>query len=282
MTGSVDEMLDFGDKLPSFPTAVAEAIRMLSSESTDNDSIAAALQRDQALVAQVLKMANSAFYGVSRRVSTVKQALLVLGRNAVRSLVVAVSAQEFLGRAQPGYLLARGQLWEYSLASGAAASLVAHKVGYKPADEAFVAGLLHDIGKVVLSEYLAERSTELAEMVGLATDLVSFDTIEQELLHIDHAALGSMLCDHWQLPARLSHAVRYHHSPSQAGDDWQLAAVVHAANALTMTVGIGLGVDGLQYLLDESALLRLGLTSEDMEVLADELIDQLSRPNPFG
>jgi putative nucleotidyltransferase with HDIG domain len=277
MAGPVDEMLDFGDKLPSFPTAIAEAIRLLSSESADNDQIATVLQRDQGLVAQVLKLANSPFYGVSRRVSTVKQALLVLGRNAVRSLVVAAGSQEFLSRPQPGYLLARGQLWEHSMAAGTAAGLVAAKVHYRPSDEAFVAGLLHDIGKVVLSEYLAERSAELAELLDMRSETMTFNEIELEMLHIDHATLGGLLCDHWQLPPRLGRAVRFHLRPGDAGDDWQLASVVHAANALTLAVGIGLGVDGLQYSLDEECLLRLGLVEGDLEVVADELVVQLNR-----
>jgi putative nucleotidyltransferase with HDIG domain len=282
MSHTVDDLLDFGDKLPSFPTAVAEAIRLLSDETADNDRIAAVLQRDQGLVAQVLKLANSAFYGVSRRVSTVKQALLVLGRNPVRSMVVAAASQEFLGRPQPGYQMARGQLWEHSLAVGLAASMVASRIAYRPADEAFVAGLLHDIGKVVLGEYLAEHSVELEELLSHGEAGLAFDEIEREILNIDHATLGGRLCDHWQLPARLGNAVRYHYHPSDAGDDWQLAAVVHAANALTLSVGVGLGVDGLQYVLDETALLRLGLEPGDLELLADQLVAQLSEGAPFG
>lgn len=277
MSRSIETILDFGDKLPAFPGAVAEVIRLISDETADNDRIAAVLQRDQGMTAQVLKLANSAFYGVSRRVSTVKQALLVLGRNAVRSLVVAVASQEFLGRPQPGYMLDRGQLWEHSIATGVAAALVANRVRYRPADEAFVAGLLHDIGKVVLSEYLAQRSDELTARLDSQTELVSFIELERELLHIDHATLGGMLLERWQLPPRLGRAIRFHHAPADAGDDWKLAAVVHAANALTLTVGIGLGIDGLQYVLDEESLTKLGLVPGDLESLADELLEEMDR-----
>lgn len=277
MSRSIDTILDFGDKLPAFPGAVAEVIRLLSDETADNDRIAAVLQRDQGLTAQVLKMANSAFYGVSRRVSTVKQALLVLGRNAVRSLVVAVASQEFLGRPQPGYMLDRGELWQHSMATGIAAALIAGRVHYRPADEAFVAGLLHDIGKVVLSEFLAQRSEELTAKLGGDGELISFIELERELLHIDHATLGGLLLERWQLPPRLGRAIRFHHAPSEAGDDWKLATVVHGANALTLTVGIGLGIDGLQYVLDEEALTKLGLVPGDLESLADQLLDEMDK-----
>jgi putative nucleotidyltransferase with HDIG domain len=275
MSGRIDEILEFGNKLPSFPAAVSEAIRLLADDNTSNDRIVAVLQRDQGLVAQILKLSNSAFYGVSRRVSTVKQALLVLGRNAVRSLVVSVAAQEYLGRPQPGYLLERGALWQHSMAAGIAAALIAQRVQYRPADEAFVAGLLHDIGKVVLSEYLARHSEDIVARLGDPA-AVSFDVIERELVGVDHATLGAMLADHWQLPPRLGQAIRFHHCPGEAGDDWMLPALVHGANALTLAVGVGLGVDGLQTTLDEQALLRLGLVEGDLELLADELLQKLA------
>ncbi|MCC7492491.1 MAG: HDOD domain-containing protein [Fimbriimonadaceae bacterium] len=273
----LDAMMEFADKLPSLPTAVVKALQLLREENSQNDQIAAALSMDTALVGQMLKLANSPYYGVSRRVSTVQQAILVLGRKVVRSLVVAAAAGDFLSKPQAGYLLRRGELWSHSMAAGCGASLLSSKVGYRPPDEAFVAGLLHDIGKVVLSGYLAECSDDLDARLALSDD-VPFATLEREFTGIDHATLGGMIIEHWQLPPHLASAIRFQLTPLEAGDDWKLAAIVHVANALALTIGVGVGVDGLQYGLDVQAVARLGLTDSDLDELIGALVEQVQDP----
>ncbi|NUP99644.1 MAG: HDOD domain-containing protein [Armatimonadetes bacterium] len=277
MTPDLDSMLEFADQLPSLPTAVVKALQLLRNENSANDQIAAAISMDQALVGQVLKLSNSPYYGVSRRVATVQQALLVLGRKAVRSLVVAAASQDFLSKPQAGYMLRRGELWSHSIAAGYGASLIAAKIGFRQTEEAFVAGLLHDIGKVVLSGYLAEDVERLTDRIN-RPDAPSFDQVEKEFLNIDHAALGGMIIEHWQLPSHLSQAIAYHHRPRDAGEHWQLATIVHLANALALIIGIGIGVDGLQYEIDEEAVSRLGLDAEALEELTSTLIDQVQEP----
>ena len=277
MTPDLDAMMEFADKLPSLPVAVVKAMQLLRDENSQNDQVASALSMDQALVGQVLKLSNSPYYGVSRRVSTVQQAILVLGRKAVRNLVIAAAAQDFLSKPQAGYMLRRGDLWSHSMAAGCGASLIAEKVNYKPKEEAFVAGLLHDIGKVVLSGYLAEQTDTL--MDRLSAGDATIDQIERDVIAVDHAALGGLITEHWQLPAVLSKAICYQHHPSDAGDDWQLAAIVHLANTLALVIGVGLGVDGLQYSFDDAAVARLGISAEDMDELTSELIEQVEEPS---
>ena len=281
MRPDLDAMMEFADKLPSLPAAVVKALQLLRDDNSPNDQVAAALSMDQALVAQVLKLANSPYYGVSRRVSTVQQAILVLGRKVVRSLVVAAAAGDFLSKPQAGYMLRKGELWSHSIAAGCGASLLSQRVGYKPADEAFVAGLLHDIGKVVLSGFLAERAEEVDACLLTAGD-TPFDDLERDLIGVDHAALGGMIAEHWQLPQNLAHGIAHAHCPSEAGDDWQLAALVHVADALALVIGVGIGLDGLQYELDEAAVQRLGLTTEMLDELLAELLEQVQEPEFAG
>jgi putative nucleotidyltransferase with HDIG domain len=268
-------MLDYADKLPTLPSTVVDVLRLLADEASNNEQVTQYMLRDQALVGKLLKIANSAYYGVSRRVSTVQQALLVLGRNAVRSLVIAAGAQEFLTRPQPGYGLQKGALWQHSWAAGQVASRISTVVDYRPVEEAFVAGLLHDIGKVVLNSYLAEYSEELAARLA-EPEGVLLTELEHDLVQIDHPTLGGIVAEHWQLPGKLVHAIRFHHSPSDAGDEWQLAAVVHAANLLTVSLGVGLGIDGLHYQVDHAALDRLGLDAPALENLLGELVEDLA------
>lgn len=275
MTNRLDELLEFADSLPALPTVVVAALQLLNDDDSDTDDIADVLSGDQALVAQLLKLSNSPFYGVSRRVSTIKQALMILGRKAVRGLIIAAAAEGIMSGPQTGYLLEANQLWEHSNAVGRGAALVAVKVGYRPVEEAFVAGLLHDIGKVVLSGFLADCAEDLQERLD-AAEGTPFTEVEAELLQIDHARVGGAVAEHWQLPKKLADAIEYHHAPSTAGDDWQLAGVVHVANALALSMGVGLGVDGLHYTLDEPAIQRLGLTAEDLMSLTEGLLAALA------
>ena len=276
MRPDLDAMLEYADRLPSLPAAVVKAMELLRDEDSPNDQIAGALSMDQALVGQVMKLANSPYYGVSRRVSTVQQAILVLGRKTVRSLVIGAAAQDFLARPQAGYMLHKGELWSHSMAAGCAASLIAAKVGYKPSEEAFVAGLLHDIGKVVLNGFLADRANKL--MRRLSEGDTPFDQVEAELLNVDHASLGGLITERWQLPPKLSQAISFHHRPREAGGAWQLATIVHLADALALSIGVGIGVDGLNYELDSEVAAKLGLTADDLMALADELADKVREP----
>ncbi len=275
MSTDLEAMMEYADALPSLPVAVVNAMSLLRDEDAQNHAIAAALQQDQALVGQLLKLANSPYYGVSRRVSTVEQSILVLGRKVVRSLVVAAASQDYLSRPQAGYMLRRGDLWSQSLATGCGASLIAARVGYKPADEAFVAGLLHGIGKVVLSASLANLAEDLTARLA---DGLRFDHLERELVQIDHATLGGMIADRWQLPPHLGQAIRCQHTPLEAEGDPTLACIVHLAKALSLMIGVGLGIDGLQYELCDEAIDRLGLGTDDLDQLTSELIDQVREP----
>ncbi|MBI2297898.1 MAG: HDOD domain-containing protein, partial [Armatimonadetes bacterium] len=209
-------LLEYADNLPSLPVAVIRALQLLNNEDSTTDAIVVALSADQALAAQLLRIANSPYYGVSRRVSTIKQAAMVLGRKAVKSLVIAAAAEDYLSRPQDGYLLDRGQLWQHSLVVAQASAMVAGRVQYRQTEEAFVAGLLHDIGKVVLNSYLRACREKVAARLN-APGAGSFSDLETELLSANHASIGGVVASHWQLPERLARAIEFQHAPSEAG-----------------------------------------------------------------
>ena len=269
----LDDLVRQVRDLPSLPTSVTRVMQLTNDPKAGLSDVAQALASDQGLAARVLKLANSAYYGSSRRIGTVSEAVVILGMRTTRNLTLATSCQDMLEREVQGYFLPRGALWRHSLACAAAAQNLAKRANFRGTEEAFVAGLLHDIGKVVMSAYLKAEFAKV--LTRVAKGKLTFSDAEREALGFDHAEVGARLLERWNLPTTLVTAVRHHHVPSQAPDS-PLAALVHIADTICLTLGIGLGVDGMAYALDPSALKMLHLTEDDFEQVASQTCDTLS------
>jgi len=265
--------------LPALPAAVARVMQLTDDPKAGAADVARALASDQALAARMLKLANSAFYGASRRVSTVSEAVVTLGMRTTRNLVMATSCQEMLEGDVAGYALPRGALWRHSLACAFAAQALAGRARYRATEEAFVAGLLHDIGKVVLSTYLKEQFARV--LLRAQGGELTFAEAERETLGFDHAEAGARLLERWNLPSSLVAAVRHHHAPLESPSPSLLPCLVHVADAICLTLGIGLGLDGLAYTLHPEALAALGLTDADFEQVAGQTCDTLAQAGPM-
>jgi len=264
--------------LPALPAAVVRVMHLTDDPKAGMADVARALASDQALAARVLKLANSAFYGSSRRISTVSEAVITLGMRTTRNLVMATSCQGMLERNVAGYALPPGALWRHSLACASAAQALAIRARYRATEEAFVAGLLHDIGKVVLNTYLKDQFARV--FLRAAQGDMTFAEAEREVLGFDHAQAGACLLERWSLPASLVTAVRWHHAPLQSPSPSLLPCLVHVADAVCLTLGVGLGLDGLAYTLHPEALAALDLTPADFEQVTSQTCDALAEAGP--
>lgn len=265
--------------LPALPNTVVRVMQISDDPKSGTSDVAKVLISDQALAARVLKLANSAFYGASRRIATVSDAVVILGMRTTRNLVMATGCQELLEQEVAGYCLPRGALLRHSLACASAAQVLAKRTKYRGAEEAFVAGLLHDLGKVVMNLYLRDQFIQV--LIQAAAGEMTYADAEQAVFSFDHAEAGAYLLERWNLPASLVSAVRYHHTPLDAPGDSPLPCLVHVADAICMTLGIGLGLDGLAYTLQPEALSRLQLTADDFEEVASQTCDMLSEAGPL-
>ena len=265
--------------LPALPDTVVRVIHLTDDPKAGVTDIAKALAADQALAARVLKLANSAFYGSSRRIATVSDAVIILGMRTTRNLVMATGCQEMLEHEVAGYALPRGALLRHSLACASAAQALAKRTKYRGTEEAFVAGLLHDLGKVVMNTYLRDQFIQV--LICARSGEMTYPEAERTVFGFDHAEAGAFLLERWNLPASLVTAVRYHHAPLEAPTDSPLPCLVHVADAICMTLGVGLGLDGLAYLLQPDALVRLNLTSQDFEEVAGETCEMLAQAEPL-
>ncbi|NMC54047.1 MAG: HDOD domain-containing protein [Chloroflexi bacterium] len=266
MNLTINTLLDRIGELPPMQEAAQKALIMIRHPDTNMRALAEVLSTDQILASLVLRWANSAYYGLSAPVKTVQQAVVVLGKNTIQSLLFAATLANLLNRPAPGYALDRGALWKHSIGVAAGARLIAGR--YNPAlmEEAYHAGLLCDVGKLALEFYLRDVQFDREKIKNM-----SFIEIETGLLGLDHAVIGKELAHRWNLPVSLQNAIAFHHRPSQAGDAFILASAVHLADAATMLLGIGIGSDGLQYPLDEAALIRLNWSEDGFTELFDKI-----------
>ncbi len=269
----LDYLLQSARDLPTIPKIAVLVAKLVDNPNTSASQVAKALTSDQALTARVLKMANSAFYGAPRRISTVTDAIVLLGMRTIRNMAMAVSCYDVLDKEIKSYAMRRGDMWRHAFCVGYAAQLIAQHSKYRATEEAFVAGLLHDMGKVVISRNLAD---EFQAVVELARDSdILFTEAEQQILGFDHAEVGARITQSWNLPDQLVQTIRYHHMPSQQPEWSSLTAIVHLADVLCLTLGIGIGTDGLKYALEDGILEKLNLSQEmveDVMVLVSEFV----------
>lgn len=269
----LEQVVSSAKDLPSLPAITYRVIKLVDDAQSTAKDLNDVITQDQSLTAKVLRLANSAYYGFPRRISTVTDAIVLLGFNTIRSLVLSASVYPILEKPLEGYALAPGELWRHSQACAMGARLIAQRARYRQPDQAYIAGLLHDIGKVLLNHHLRQQYQEIVARVG---GEVTFIEVEQEVLGFDHAQVGALLAEKWNLPPDLVEAIGCHHQPKAAEKNRELTAITHLADALCMTMGLGLGVDGLYYKVEEDAVRLLKIKEEELEQLISRLADTLA------
>lgn len=268
---SMESIVEAVNDLPSLPHIVVKVMELCEDPDSTAQEIAQVLNQDQAMTARVLKMSNSAFYGFPRRIATVANAIVFLGFKTIRSIVMAASVSDILNQEMEGYALAYGELWKHSQCSAMAARLIGRKTRFVKLDLAYTAALLHDIGKVILNNTMKESYHEVVAKVN--TDNISFIDAEDEILGFNHALVGSRVAEKWNLPPELVESIALHHYPEQAKINKELTAIVHLADAICVSMGIGIGIDGMLYPMSVEAMKLLGLDELEIENMVSELVD---------
>lgn len=256
--------------LPPMPQTVLRAREIIADPKSDFKQLANLLETDQAIATKILKLANSPYYGLSGKVSSIQHASVVLGHKAIGELITMGGTSILLGDKLEGYGLDAGALWKHSLAVAFGSRIVAKKKEPHLANDAFTSGLIHDAGKLILDPYIAER-WELFEKY-MADGQHTFLEAEKELLQLDHAELASEVCKVWNIPDSLTKAIKYHHYPSRSQEN-TLAYIIHVADAIAMMTGLGLGIDGTLYQLDDSAMDFLGLKEEEVNDIMSDVLE---------
>ena len=237
---------------------------MAEAERATSD-VVQVIETDPALTANVLRTVNSAAMGLRREITTIQEAVAYLGDTRIVGIALASAASDVFGAELNGYHGQRGDLGRHCLWSAIAArELAPHTGGVVDPGTAFTAGLLHDIGKAVISDFLADATAD-APLVAEGDHL----DLEQDTMGTDHCTVGAAIARHWRLPATLVHAIAHHHRPADApADQRALAYTVHLADTLAMMFGRSTGVDALQYELDPGYSDHVELDQGGLEALA--------------
>lgn len=214
--------------LPAFSPVLSKILKVIDNPISSAADIEKVLKYDQSLASRVLKMANSAYYGYAGKISTISQGVVVLGLNTLRALIFTASASRTFAKKLFGYKMGEGDFWKHSVMTAIGARALATRIKYQNPDEAFVAGLMHDIGKLVLDSYVKQKQEEMIQAVE--TSGKSWAEIELEMIGINHAQVGRRLCEKWNLPPGLTEAVGLHHTPDRAAANKSLSCIICVVN----------------------------------------------------
>ena len=269
MVLKVKNIASFLMSFPSMPGAAVKLLALVDDPDVSVSQIEAILRHDAGLTANILKLANSAYFGIPSKVGSVKQAVLILGLKRLIHMVIASSVSAILDKPVPGYDLSPGDLWRHSIAVSVAAEGLVKELEIGAAEEIFTAGLLHDVGKLALGYFVKD---DFSRIEAALNQNVSLEAAEDMVLGTNHADIGAQILTQWSLPADIVNAVRWHHTPESAGKNDTMLDVVHVANVLCLMIGIGAGQDGLQYKPSEAVTKRLGLESYHLEKVASQTL----------
>ncbi len=252
--------------LPTLPGMLEKVSRMVESRHHSAEDIGRMISQDQVLSAKLLRMANSAFFGFAREVGSVGQALVLLGFDVVKGLILSTSVFDMIKEKVAG-------LWEHSLGCALAARSVSDYLKLGDPEELSLSGLIHDLGKVVINAQMPAEYDRIAALVE--AEGVSMYQAEFEVLGFSHTDVGRWLSESWRLPEKLILPIRYHHHPGRVKDGRTSVSVVHLADILVRGRGFGYGGDKWVPALDEAAWATLGLSVGDLDRIVDDFEDKL-------
>jgi len=261
--------------LPSIPDSVARLSALLGDERTCAADFERVIKPDVAITVNLLKLANSAYFGHRQKITSVRQAIALLGLQRVYELANSVTFARAVPKNLPGYRIDSAGFFSHCAAVAVLSERIAVELGIEAPQMTFTAGLLHDSGKLVIGSFLNEESREIEAI--LREPGVPLDEAERRVLGVDHAEIGAAVLESWDLPEAIVSAARHHHAPDDvpSGEDPLLSILVHCADGLAHSLGFGADIGGLSRKIQPGVAGRLGLKARRLEHVASESLDAI-------
>jgi putative nucleotidyltransferase with HDIG domain len=251
------QILESVNNLPVLSEVVNRSIAMLNDSECSIRDLTDLISKDQSITAKIIKMANSAFYGYPRQIRTLSEAIVILGFRQIRTLLITASTSTHLNGTVEGYMIAKGELWKHSYAVAYVAGLISKLSEKAKPDEAFTVGILHDIGKLILGNFLKGSYSEVVKLAN--KNKINFAIAEEKLLGIHHAEVGGRILEKWNFPEFMAFAVRKHHNPLESDDNKALIGIVNLADTWVREFGIGIGNNEDSESLEKSIIKELDI-----------------------
>ncbi len=260
------------ESLPTLPPIVSKLNEMVADEDTTATKLGKIIEKDQVLTSKLLRMVNSSFFGFPQRISTVSNAIVLLGFNVIKTLIVTSSIFEVMQASDVG-------LFEHSLGCATAAGIIAKRLQIKNPEEVSTAGLIHDLGKIVLRSELPEEYEEIVKITNEKGLYIR--EVEHQRLGIGHGEIGGMLARQWNLPERLVIPIEYHHKPGSSPDFKDITAIIHFSDILIRALGFGNSGDPWVPSLDHKAWELIKFKKSDVKEIISELDEKLVELQDF-
>ena len=255
--------------------SASSLLEVTSREDHNLDEVVSIIKNDANLTAKVLKIVNSAAYGLRSEVTAIDRAVGFTGETSLISIAMNEAAGMLYQKELSGYEGQKGDLWAHNLLTALAAKkIVPHAIKPINGDVAFTCGLLHDLGKSILSDFLKDTSAKVIQALD-EKKVASYESAESKILGIDHCETGFKLAEHWNLPQPIPSAIRYHHNPSAAPEEHRtLVYAIHLGDMLSMMAGSGTGADTLRYQLDPNYTDYIELNENDLASIMVDIGDE--------
>lgn len=267
------------EELPTLPAVVTQILQATKSMSTNANDVGDLISADQSLTIKVLKLVNSPFYGFPQKIKTITHAIVILGFSKVKNIVLAASVFG-MAKQQQNSTFNICALWEHALTTGIVCRQIAiHRNSGIDIEEMFVAGLLHDLGKVIMISNLPDICKAISEEVKKKDCL--FLEAENSLFDFGHDKIGVWLSEKWNLNPALVEGIRCHHNPLAARGDKEIAYTVHAGDIIARALDIGNGGDNKIPKLNPKVAAELGLTAESLDKIMGDVIIEIDKAKDF-
>jgi len=269
------------DRLPTLPTVVATLGDLIRSPHTSAADINKVIMKDQALSSRILKLVNSAFYGFSERISSISHAVVILGFNTVKNVALTASVFDMFSQTtKHGAVFDRKAFWMHSLACAGTAKLIATEARLPAAEDIFIAGLLHDMGKLVLDQHVPEKFSIILDRVQSRNILIR-DAEDEVLEDINHSQIGAWLATRWKLPGGLVQVIGLHHRPDIGDQLIKPIMCVHVADILVRSLDFGSGGDKKIPRMNEIGWEALGLTYDNVRHIMNHMEEEFTDTEKF-